>query len=89
MTVRTFLHLDCNAVIPECGYKCGKCIQEIVVTVGNLPGVSSVSVGKRGEVSGIVIYHDPGMVDAVRLMEAFRQLPTFYKGRFVPRAMED
>ena len=84
MTASTFFHLDCNGIIPECGYKCAKCIQQITATIGNLPGVSSVSLGKGGEVSGIMISHDASEIDTAGLLEALRQLPTFYKGRFVP-----
>ena len=88
MTVQTFFHLDCSAVIPECGYRCARCIQEIVAVVGSMPGVSSVSEGKRGEVSGILVQYDLDAVTLDRLMDAFRQLPSFYKGRFEPKVLD-
>jgi len=29
MLVQKFFHLDCNSVIPECGHRCARCIEEI------------------------------------------------------------
>ena len=87
MLARDFFHLDCNAVIPECAYQCDKCIQEIESVVKGLHGVSDVSLGKRRETSGIVVQYDSDAIDFNNLIIAFRGLPTFYKGRFVPEVL--
>ncbi len=83
-----FFHLDCNSVIPECGYKCARCINEIRSVLGSRGGVSEVSLGKRGEISGIVVKYDPEITSDDRLLDELRKLPSFYKGRFVPKVLE-
>ncbi len=42
MITRTAFDLDCNPVIPECGFACPKCIQEIEITLTSKDGVSKV-----------------------------------------------
>lgn len=89
MTVQAFFHLDCNAVIPDCRYKCTECIQELIAVVGSLEGISRVSTERRGEASRIVVQYDPDVVGIDRVMETCRQLPSFYKGRFEPKVLVD
>ena len=88
MTVERFFHLDCNAVIPECGYKCARCIAEIHSVLGTKSGVSQVTLGKRGETSGIVVKHDAEAISAQELLNVFSSLPSFYRGRFVPQVLD-
>jgi hypothetical protein len=88
MLVEEFFDLDCSAVIPECGYQCAKCIEEICSVLKGVHGVSEVSSGKRGEVSGIVVRRDSETITTDDLMEAFRKLPSFYRGSFVPRVLD-
>ncbi len=38
MNNRSAFDLDCNPVIPECGFKCPKCIQEIESTLTSMQG---------------------------------------------------
>ena len=40
MITRSAFHLDCNPVIPECGFECPKCIKEI----------ESIFAGREGRV---------------------------------------
>jgi len=88
MLVEVFFDLDCSAVIPECGYQCARCIEEICSVLKGMRGVSEVSSGKRGEISGIVVRHDPEAVSTGDLMAAFRRLPSFYSGFFAPRVLD-
>jgi len=54
MLVQNLFHLDCNPVIPECGYQGDKCIQEIRSVLKGMRGVSEVSTGKHGETTGLI-----------------------------------
>jgi hypothetical protein len=88
MIVEEFFHLDCKSVIPECGYRCGRCITEIRSVLGGRSGVSEVNLGKRDETSGIVVRHDADAVSVGELLDVFRSLPSFYRGRFVPQVLQ-
>ena len=80
MNNRSAFHLDCDAVIPQCGYECSKCIQELESTLTGVQGVSSVYL----EGDGIVVEHNADTVTAKQLIGVFEALPTFYDGFFVP-----
>jgi len=80
MHVQKFFHLDCNPIIPECGYQCPKCIQEIRDVLGGMGGVLEVSMSKRGEISGIVVRYDSEITGDENLMKTFGELPSFYRG---------
>ena len=84
MLVRSFFHLDCRPVIPECGFQCDKCVEEIQSVLTAMDGVSDVSRDTRGEVDGIVVEYDPEAIGIEDLTNTLRTLPSFYKGRFVP-----
>jgi hypothetical protein len=43
MLVQSFFHLDCNSLIPECGFHCDQCVEEIQSVLTELDGVSEVS----------------------------------------------
>jgi len=88
MLAEEFFDLDCSAVIPECGYQCAKCIGEICSVLKGMQGVSEVFSGKRAETSGIVVRYDCEAISTDDLMEAFRKLPSFYGGFFVPRVLD-
>jgi len=77
-------HLDCNPVIPECGFNCPKCIQEIESTLTALHGVGKVYLGTVGKEQGLIVEHNPAAVSVEKLMEVFKGLPTFYEGFFIP-----
>ena len=77
--------LDCNPVIPECGFDCPKCIQEIESTLTGMQGVSKVYVEDESEGGKTIVEHDPTMVTVEQLMDVFKGLPSFYEGFFIPR----
>jgi hypothetical protein len=83
MNSRSAFHLDCTPIIPECGFKCAKCIKEMELVFGKIKGVSKFY--REGD--GVVVEHDPGIVAAEQLMDVFRTLPSFYKGFFIPRVI--
>jgi hypothetical protein len=88
MRMTEFFHLDCNSIIPECAYQCDKCIEEILFVFKGMEGISEVSSGKRGEITGIVVQYDSEKTTKAHLMNAFSKLPSFYKGRFVPKVLD-
>jgi len=88
MLLQKFFHLDCGQVIQECGFQCDRCIQEIRSVLGAMPGVSDVSMGKHGEISGIVVQFDSETIGVHDLMNALSGLPSFYQGFFVPKVLD-
>lgn len=65
-----------------------RCIQEIRSVVGGLEGVQEVTLGKRGEISGIIVHYDPEKTGIGPLLAAFGELPSFYEGHFIPHALD-
>ena len=84
MIIRTAFDLDCNPVIPECGFACPKCIQEIETTLTRKPGVSKVYMEGEAEEGKLIVEHDPTIATEDQLIEAFKMLPSFYEGFFIP-----
>jgi len=83
MISRSAFHLDCTAIIAECGCKCGRCIEEMKSVFAGTPGVSKF----YREGHGVVVEHDASVVAVEQLLEIFRGLPSFYQSRFVPSVM--
>jgi copper chaperone CopZ len=88
MRVATFLHLDCAPVIPECGYQCASCIQEIQSVLGRIHGVCEVSLGEREGTSGIIVQYESETATDDQLIGVVNTLPSFHRGRFVASAVE-
>jgi copper chaperone CopZ len=84
MIIRTAFDLDCSPVIPECGFACPKCIQEIETTLTSKAGVSKVYMEREPEEGKLIVEHDPAIATLDQLIEAFKMLPSFYEGFFVP-----
>jgi copper chaperone CopZ len=84
MNTRSFFHLDCTSVIPECGFECDKCVKEIESVLSNIKGVNKSY--REGE--GILVEHDPDIISAEKLIGIFKRLPSFYKGFFIPKLMK-
>ena len=82
--IRSVFHVDCSGVIPECEYKCAKCVQEIRSVLGEMEGVEECY--PEGE--GIVVEHDPSKVSVENLIETLGRLPSFYKGFFAGKLLE-
>ena len=88
MRVQSFFDLDCNPVIPECGFQCDKCVEEIQSVLGAMEGVFGVSRETRGDTDGIVVDYDSEVIGIDDLMNTFRSLPSFYEGKFVPSLLD-
>ena len=88
MIIRSAFHLDCNPIIPECGFECAKCVQEIQSVLGEMQGVDKSYLEGEGEDTRLIVEHDPNLATVEELMDAFRRLPSFYKGFFVPELLE-
>ncbi len=87
MITRTAFDLDCNPVIPECGFACPKCIQEIETTLTSKDGVSKVYMEGEAEEAKLMVEHDPAVATVDQLLDAFKMLPSFYEGFFMPTAI--
>ena len=88
MIAQSFFHLDCRPVIPECGFQCDKCVEEIQSVLTAMHGVSEVSRDKRGETDGIVVQYNSEAISIDDLVNMLRTLPSFYRGRFVPSLLD-
>ena len=88
MENRSVFEIDCQGVIPECGFACAKCIEEIVSTLGGMAGVSKAYIATVDKEQRLVVEHDlsEGLEE---LMEGLKRLPSFYKGFFVPTVIRD
>ncbi len=84
MRIRSAFDLDCNPVIPECGFQCPKCIQEIESTLTGVQGVSKVYMEGEGKEQKLIVEHDLDMVTVEQLLDIFKGLPSFYEGFFIP-----
>ena len=84
MNSRSAFDLDCHPVIPECGFACSKCIEEIEATLTAMEGVSRVCMEGGADEGKLIVEHDPAIVTVDQLMEAFKTLPSLYEGFFVP-----
>jgi hypothetical protein len=84
----SFFHLDCNQIIPECGYQCNKCIQEIRSILEAKHGILDVSLRKHKDISVIAVEYDSEIIDIKDLLKEFERLPSFYAGFFMPKLIE-
>ena len=62
MHSRSAFDLDCHPVIPECGFKCPRCIKEIESTLTGMQGINKVYVEDESEGGKVIVEHDPTMV---------------------------
>jgi copper chaperone CopZ len=85
MDSRSVFHLDCSPIIPECGFKCAKCIKEMESIFGKIKGVTKFY--REGD--GVVVEYDSAMVTVAQLIDVFKGLPSFYKGFFIPTVIEN
>ena len=84
MITRTAFDIDCNPVIPECGFACIKCIQEIESTLSVKNGVNKVYMGEGAEEGKLIVEHDLTLATIEQLIESLKLLPSFYRGFFIP-----
>ena len=61
MMTRTAFDIDCHPVIPEFGFACPKCIQEIETTLASKTGVHKVYMGEGTEEGRVIVEHDPAV----------------------------
>ena len=85
MIARTAFDIDCNPVIPECGYACQKCIGEIETALTGKDGVRKVYMGEGAKEGRVIVEHDSNVAKVDQLIEILRMLPSFYEGFFIPK----
>lgn len=76
--------VDCNDIIPECGFQCGRCVSELVTTFEKIEGVFSFHTEEDDKSTKIIIDHDRDKVSLDQLMSVFRRLPSHQKAKFEP-----
>lgn len=84
MITRSAFHIDCTTIIPECEFKCAKCVQEIQSVLGEIQGVDKSYIEGEGKETKLMVEHDPSMAGVEKLIDIFEGLPSFYEGRFIP-----
>lgn len=76
--------VDCNEIIPECGFQCDRCISELKTTFEKIEDVFSFRTEEEGKGTKIIIDHDRDKVSLDQLMSAFRRLPSYHTAKFEP-----
>jgi len=80
MISRSVFQIECTGVIPECGFECAKCVQEIGSSLIRMKGVGNFYTD--GE--GVTVEYDAEKVTAEQLKDVLKGLPSFYESHFVP-----
>jgi copper chaperone CopZ len=89
MQKKIFFHLNCLTIIPDCGFQCNKCVDEIgSVLKANYP-VSEVTLVEVNNISAISVEYDPAQVRINDLHNELENLPSFYTDKFVPTVLEE
>ena len=88
MITRSAFHIDCTGISPACEFKCPQYVQEIESTFASMQGVSKCHMEDKEAGARIIVEHDPTSVSIEKLMGSFRDLPSLYKGYFVPELLE-
>ncbi|OFY77179.1 MAG: hypothetical protein A2V46_13070 [Bacteroidetes bacterium RBG_19FT_COMBO_42_7] len=88
MIINSFFHLDSNSIIPNCGFQCPECIDEIRINLKAKNGIKEVSLSEKECKSLIEIRYDPDIIIIESLLTSFENLPSFYSGFFIPELIE-
>ena len=80
MISRSVFQIDCTGVVPECGFECARCVQEIGSSLTGMKGVGKFHTD--GE--GVTIEYDSEKVTAEQLKDVLKGLPSFYESHFIP-----
>ena len=89
MTTRTAFEIDCNPVIPECGFVCVKCVEEIENILTSIYGVDKVYVEELAEEGKLIVEHDLSVATVDQLIETLKILPSSYEGFFIPTVIPE
>ena len=89
MNKRTAFDVDCSRLVPECGFACPKCIEEIEAMLTGVPGVSKAYIEAEGEEQRLIVEHDPETAPAEQLIDVLKTLPSFFEGFFIPTVIEN
>ena len=89
MDKRTAFDVDCSQLIPDCGFACPKCIEEIEAVLTDVPGVSKAYIEAEGEEQRLIVEHDPDTAPVEKLVDVLESLPSFFEGFFIPTVIEN
>ena len=89
MNKRTVFDVDCSRLVPDCGFACPKCIEEIQAMLMGVAGVSKAYIEAEGEEQRLIVEHDPDTASAEKLIGVLETLPSFFEGFFIPTVIGD
>ena len=89
MNRRSAFDVDCSRLVPDCGFACPKCIEEIQAMLMGVAGVSKAYIEAEGEEQRLIVEHDPDTVSVEQLIGVLETLPSFFEGFFVPTVVGD
>ena len=88
MSYRSAFSIDCTPIIPECKFKCPKCIEEMESIFCKMQGVNKLYTEQKGQETAVIVEYEPSIVSVEQLLKTFKDLPSFYKGFFIPEVLE-
>ncbi|MHC4744762.1 MAG: heavy-metal-associated domain-containing protein [Planctomycetota bacterium] len=89
MEKRTAFDVDCSRLVPDCGFACPKCIEEIEAMLMGVTGVSKASIEAEGDEQWLIVEHDADMAPVEKLVDVLETLPSFFEGFFIPTVIEN
>jgi len=89
MDKRTAFDVDCSRLVPDCGFACPRCIEEIEAMLTGVPGVGKAYIEAEGEEQRLLVEHDPDTAPVEKLIDVLETLPSFFEGFFIATVIGD
>ncbi len=84
MKGKAYFHLDCHPIIPDCGFQCEKCVNEISSVIKAKEGVSEAELTELDNISVISVDYDTEKITIEEIKKELGSLPSFFAAKFVP-----
>jgi copper chaperone CopZ len=88
MRKKSYFHLNCLSIIPDCGFQCKTCVNEIRSVLEAKYAVSEVELTELDNISVISVEYDSEMVRIGDMHNELECLPSFYADKFIPQVMD-
>ena len=88
MKKKSYFHLNCLSIIPDCGFQCKTCVNEIRSVLEAHYAVSDVALTELDNISVISVEYDSENVKIADLQNELQYLPSFYADKFIPQLIE-
>ena len=86
---RSVFDVDCSRLVPDCGFACPRCIEEIEAILTAVAGVSRAYIEAEGDEQRLIVEHDPDTAPVKELVDVLETLPSFFEGFFIPTVIEN